>query len=947
MIQHLSKRLHYSLLYPFTAQIFAKNIEPLFTAMRREYSNSQITRSLETVFKQLHSRVDSERLLRNTSNLWQAELGQTFAHYHASAQLAEKLMRETGCQHIERIPFPADGKTVYQDKTMPMGWHASKGRLEITESSERFENPVVADYEIHPFHLIKGSVATPPEGIETRLIDEDALRAGADARGAFLLLNPEDRPFWPKFRLACDAGALGLVTDNLVGRHETPDAIPWVTACTEGRSWHTLADDRPFIGYTVSPYVGDQLRSALRKGDVKVRAFSDGKRSEDKIDVVTGVIPGSDEREVWLLAHLYEPLANDNSSGVACALEIAQALNALYADGSLPRPHFTLRLVLAMEAYGFAAYAEKRGGWLGDQVLCALNLDSVPIMDSDHLVAVGLSQSGCPSSGDSVLEELMLSGIIKTPVVSSIQTEGIYGDDRLLADSTIGVPTLWVRPDHPIPLPTTSGQLLWHNSEQTMSRIRAEVFHDITALYGTWTAAMLDAGPENIKERLSSSVRISCARLEDELALVLKIQEENDTTRRENRPSDWLNYRLEAECARLNDFLRFGAEAGELREARTVLSEMSQRLKSGIASQGPEPFEHQAWKLAESIVIRRKTRGLPQDLSAAPFGERSLRLGALASGPLALVLVHADGHRNVAELLLRAQWEEHCFYSPEQVLNCIGSLQYFAKHGYIELVCSRAVTKPTLIQALGEAGIREGDLLMVHSALSPLGVVEGGPDAVIDALFEVLGSEGTLLMPTFTRSFLCFGKGPARSRNLTPFHPDRGPITTGAIPDRFRKIPGATRSQHPTHSVAGIGPLTQACLSGHGATDAPTGSTSPWARLHELNGKIVFLGAHLSSCTFLHYLETVAEVDYLESAICVVDDKVRGRHLVTIPQNLPGKRDFYRSPAEDSKIFLRLVGDGLKITSIPIGFSELKVIDAAQFYRLGIEALKENPGILT
>ncbi len=620
--------------------------------------------SLKEIFETIHSRINRDRLLRNTHALWQAEFGQTFTCHHASARLAETLLREAGAQRIERIAFPADGKTVYQDKTLPLGWRATRGKLEVTHSPTALSDPIVADFERHPFHLIKGSIATPPEGIETRLVDQAAFESGADVRGSLVLLRPNTRAGGLAFRRICDAGALGLVSDFLVGREETPDAIPWVNACTEGPSWHTRADGRPFIGFAMSPRVGDELRAALREGEVRVRVFSDGERVEDQIEVVTGVIPGKEEQEIWLLAHLYEPLANDNSSGVACALEIARVLQTLYGEGILPPPRFTLRLVFAMEAYGFAAYAERRGGCLGAKVLCALNLDAIPIMDSDCGMALELSQSCSPSAADYVLEELCRSGLFETPALSCVATEGGYTDDRLLGDSTVGVPTLWAK--YAPTLPTDQKMHLWHNSHQTMERIQPGSFVNVTALAGAW-AAVVSGTP--MAHRLADGLRLACNRLEEEQKF---------------HSAQWLDYRLEIESARLRDFLRFGAEPCEIEAALTDLVALHHRLQSEIkaASVGPERMEHAVWNEVRGRVIRRKTRGQPRDLAAAPRDERR---SSASGGTLAIVLALADGRRDLAELLLRAGWEQRKTYSPEEIRECAEYLRYLALYGYVEI----------------------------------------------------------------------------------------------------------------------------------------------------------------------------------------------------------------------------------------------------------------------
>ena len=60
------------------------------------------------------------------------------------------------------------------------------------------------------------------------------------------------------------------------------------------------------------------------------------------------------------------------------------------------------------------------------------------------------------------------------------------------------------------------------------------------------------------------------------------------------------------------------------------------------------------------------------------------------------------------------------------------------------------VTKDDISQGLVDLGLKAGDLLMVHSSLSSIGFVERGPETIVDCLLDVVGSEGTLVVPTFT-----------------------------------------------------------------------------------------------------------------------------------------------------------------------------------------------------
>lgn len=109
---------------------------------------------------------------------------------------------------------------------------------------------------------------------------------------------------------------------------------------------------------------------------------------------------------------------------------------------------------------------------------------------------------------------------------------------------------------------------------------------------------------------------------------------------------------------------------------------------------------------------------------------------------------------------------------------------------------------------------------------------------------------------------------------------------------------------------------------------------------------MAWLGARLATCTFFHYLEDQGKVPYLQPAICMVEDDDGTRRAVYVPDHVLGSRDFYRSFAEDSKIYRELLANGLEIRNAPVGFSELNVIGSEQMYELGMAALKKDPNIL-
>ena len=157
------------------------------------------------------------------------------------------------------------------------------------------------------------------------------------------------------------------------------------------------------------------------------------------------------------------------------------------------------------------------------------------------------------------------------------------------------------------------------------------------------------------------------------------------------------------------------------------------------------------------------------------------------------------------------------------------------------------LTKTQLITAFTDAGLKQGDLVFVHSALRKLGPVEGGAETVIDALQQTLGPAGTLALPTHTFRVM--------SRDQPVFHQALTPSCVGTLTNVFRKRPGVIRGLHPTHSVAAIGKRAAEFVEGHERDDTPCSPTSPYGRLRDWAGKILIIGEGLNCCTFFHGCE--------------------------------------------------------------------------------------------
>ena len=167
------------------------------------------------------------------------------------------------------------------------------------------------------------------------------------------------------------------------------------------------------------------------------------------------------------------------------------------------------------------------------------------------------------------------------------------------------------------------------------------------------------------------------------------------------------------------------------------------------------------------------------------------------------------------------------------------------------------VPKEDIEIALRDLGLKKGDIIGVHSSLSSFGYVEGGADAVIGALLEVVGKEGTIVMPTHSTNLVKVELAPKEVATgalwlyqILPYNHKETPCSTGVIPETFRKRKGVMRSLHPVFSVAAIGPKAKEIVE--------AGSErvlKAWKKLLELDGYILLIGVDLSFCTAMHLAE--------------------------------------------------------------------------------------------
>jgi aminoglycoside N3'-acetyltransferase len=146
-------------------------------------------------------------------------------------------------------------------------------------------------------------------------------------------------------------------------------------------------------------------------------------------------------------------------------------------------------------------------------------------------------------------------------------------------------------------------------------------------------------------------------------------------------------------------------------------------------------------------------------------------------------------------------------------------------------------------------GVKPGAVLVVHTAFSKVGPIEGGPRGLITALRTAIGPKGTLVMPSMSDD----DDQPFDSKRTTC-------LGMGVVADTFWRLPGVLRSGSP-HAFAAIGPRAAEIVANH-PLDVPHGLDSPVGRVYQFGGQVLLLGVGHDANTTVHLAENMAGVRY-------------------------------------------------------------------------------------
>lgn len=162
------------------------------------------------------------------------------------------------------------------------------------------------------------------------------------------------------------------------------------------------------------------------------------------------------------------------------------------------------------------------------------------------------------------------------------------------------------------------------------------------------------------------------------------------------------------------------------------------------------------------------------------------------------------------------------------------------------------IEKETLASAFSTLGLKLGDSVMVHSGISNLGKVAGGPKSVFDLIQDTIGPTGNVLYPVFPFGGLMYNY----LRSNPSFDVIGSPSKMGAVTEYALKISAnGHRSIHPTHSILAFGNDAADFVKDHHNCQMPFADLSPYSHLVNVSGKILLIGVGLNSTTSFHRTE--------------------------------------------------------------------------------------------
>ena len=918
---------------------------------------------MDKLYEIVRSGICGKDLLQKARAYRKYPLQLSFSSYNKGMEWVARQYEELGLES-EILRFPADGKSVYSDRHFPLAWDIEEGWLEVADPG--YGEKLLSSYKDDPYGMVP--FCGDSNGIqEGDIIPESVLREEGVPRGVdSVVVLFDGYPNCADVEWAIDCGCKACIA------HQGIDKSSPVKY--NARRWFNEifglgqidARHRTLPAFSVAPKQAEELLQFYReKGTVPVRYRVRSRAYEGEVLAATACLVGAEEpeQEFFLTAHGYEPHASNNVHGIAVCLGAAEVLRNLVEAGKLRAPARTIRFLHGLETFTVHAYAVQHREAMRASP-GGLSIDGLGHKDIGELQekwTLFRTYECNPTYMNAVAEEAATMAAARLGIQCRI-INGFTSNDNIAQDPVFGPGWILLQGT----MMFDSG--VYHTNADTCDLLSPQRMAEHTALAATVAYTVASAGLEEAVAMSHMAEKAARRRMMEFSSMALETCNQ-DTERIQARMGKLIafkNIAIPAEVESIRSTSRLTPEKDQAafeeevapitrRFSHFAQGQMDLALKTLASASGSNLRKMTRARLSE---MERKaasmipSRELPGNIGLGTISDEERKEACRLSRKSACkefwsffvpTFLWIDGKRSILDIAL-ADWavgrwnpKENPGARTAKIKSTLEMIEFLERIGYVEIEripVSDPVTKEDIVAGLRGLGVREGDLVMVHSSLSQFGEVVGGADTVIDALQDVVGPTGILAMPTFTENQV----GGALPEG---YDPDSSPAYTGTIPNRFRGRTGVRRSDHPTHSIAALGGRAEEFLRSPDPynTFHPNG---PWRRLLDWRGKILFLGDVIGSNTYLHALEAWL-LNYLEYGLARIKDGANEKEVPT-PNYPGGCREWYGKKRQ-AAYFRKLEPLGLYRES-KIGEASVFVLDVQEFTEAMHQALREDPELL-
>ena len=249
-------------------------------------------------------------------------------------------------------------------------------------------------------------------------------------------------------------------------------------------------------------------------------------------------------------------------------------------------------------------------------------------------------------------------------------------------------------------------------------------------------------------------------------------------------------------------------------------------------------------------------------------------------------------------------------------------------------------TKEDIVSNLKKANIKNGDSIFVHSNLGFFGKLKEVEDTnslckVFEkAIFEVIGDQGTLIVPTFSLSFC---------NNQVYDKKNTSSVECGIFSEFIRKKKESKRTNDGNFSVCAIGFKSDILTSN--VSEHSFGKNSFWERLWKEDGKICRFNMNSDYNSFIHFIEKKKKVSYRFdkefSGVSIENGKEVERKSIHFVRNLEKDETLPYLKRLDKK----LNEEGL-LNNVNLGKGQIITMLTKDIVNIISEEIEKNPNFL-